>query len=39
MTTRSAVILIMAGTCLSSLALAQPAELPDPPLVNWTAPP
>ena len=39
MTTRSAVVLALSVVCLGSLALAQPAAPPDPPLANWTAPP
>jgi len=32
-------LVAVAALVLASVALAQPAETPDPPLVNWTAPP
>jgi uncharacterized coiled-coil protein SlyX len=39
MTVRRIAVLALSAVCLSSLALAQPAQPIDPPLVNWTAPP
>ena len=39
MTTHSAVVLTAVAVCLGTLAWAQPAEPPKPPLENWTAPP